>query len=208
MIFKENETQTFRKYTYLKKRFSRRNSKLQSIASLLKNNHYVKSVFQILKERQNASKEAEIYQGLGQIRNLAIVYKGKPMTADYILEQLINHSVSMRGYYIKFLSLLRLNRKEEAVETFVHQIDMPAAANMARLLVRLDEIDPARLEETIAMYQRSIREERVTKHKERDEIISELLYFPVIMNVLLIFMNFMIIGYFLQQKEFLKMFLG
>jgi hypothetical protein len=48
---------------------------------------------------------------------------------------------------------------------------------------------------------------RLTEQKKKDEMISDMVYFPVVVNILVIFVNFIYVAYFLDQKEMLQMFM-
>ena len=61
--------------------------------------------------------------------------------------------------------------------------------------------------ETLLSYEKTMKAVRVTEQKKRDEIISDLIYFPVVLNILVIFINFIYIAYFIDQKEMLQMFI-
>ena len=47
---------------------------------------------------------------------------------------------------------------------------------------------------------------RYTKIRRRDELISDLVYFPVVLNCVVVLLNFLYVAYFLQQKEILSLF--
>jgi len=49
---------------------------------------------------------------------------------------------------------------------------------------------------------------RQTRQKKRDEMISDLIYFPVIMNVMLILINFIYVAYFIDQRDALLTVMG
>ena len=73
--------------------------------------------------------------------------------------------------------------------------------------VQWDEIDPKQVLETLQSHQKSIREARLTIQKRRDETVSDLIYLPVVVNIMLIFINFIYIGYFIDQREMLTVLL-
>jgi hypothetical protein len=73
--------------------------------------------------------------------------------------------------------------------------------DFGRLLIQLDEISPRELEETLLSYRKNIREVKATRQKLQDEMMSDLLYLPVVINVLMIFVNFIYVAYFIEQKE-------
>jgi uncharacterized protein YneF (UPF0154 family) len=47
----------------------------------------------------------------------------------------------------------------------------------------------------------------MTVQKRRDETVSDLIYLPVVINVMLVFINFIYVGYFIDQKEMLTILL-
>ena len=60
----------------------------------------------------------------------------------------------------------------------------------------------------ISLYiQKNIKEERITEIKKRDEAVSDILYLPVVLDLLLVFFNFLYIAYFSQQKDILEFFM-
>ena len=62
--------------------------------------------------------------------------------------------------------------------------------------------------ETLTSYQKAIEQVRLTKQKKWDEMISDLVYFPVIMNVMLILINFIYVAYFIDQRDALLTVIG
>jgi hypothetical protein len=54
-------------------------------------------------------------------------------------------------------------------------------------------------------YQKNIKEAKKTAQAKQDEIISEMIYFPIVLNVFVIFINFIIVGYFMEQQQMFNM---
>lgn len=158
------------------------------------------------KGRQEKS-DIEIYEAISFLRNITIVGKGSTLSADAVLEQLILHRGSLCSVYGKTLSLLRQNQKEEAIAYFSETVATEISKDFARLLIQWDEIDPKQVLETLQSHQKSIREARLTIQKRRDETVSDLIYLPVVVNIMLIFINFIYIGYFIDQREMLTVLL-
>jgi hypothetical protein len=100
---------------------------------------------------------------------------------------------------------LRKNQKEDAIQSFIETVGSEFSKDFARLLTQWDEIDPRELTETLLSHQKNIREVRLTVQKRRDEMISDLIYLPVVVNVMLVFLNFIYVAYFLEQKQMLTM---
>lgn len=156
---------------------------------------------------KNEKKDKEIYEAIAFLRNMTAIGKGSSASSDFVIQQLANHKGILQKTYIKMLSYLRLNRKEEAAMIFYEMVGTPMGKDFARLLIQWDEMDPKGLTEILLSHQKNIKEVRMTIQKRRDEMISDLIYFPVVMNVILIFINFIYVAYFLDQKEMLQMFL-
>lgn len=160
------------------------------------------------KERSKHERtDMEIYEAISFLRNITVLGKGGALSADAVLEQLISHRGSLSHVYAKTLRLLRQNQKEEAIAYFSDTAATEVSKDFARLLIQWDEIDPRQLLETLLSHQKNIRETRMTVQKRRDETVSDLIYLPVVINVMLVFINFIYVGYFIDQKEMLTILL-
>ena len=82
------------------------------------------------------------------------------------------------------------------------------AGDYGRLLLQWEKLSPSLLMETLISYQKAIEQVRQTKRKKWDELISDLVYFPVIMNVMLILINFIYVAYFIDQRDALLTVMG
>lgn len=157
------------------------------------------------KKRRNQMADKEIYEGISFLRNIISIDRGKQVSTDFIIEQLSQREGALQSIYIKMLSLLRVNKKKEAQRTMADSLETPIGKEFAGLLLRWDEINPLELSEILLSHQKSIKEIRMTEQRRKDEIISDFLYFPVVFNVILIFINFIYVGYFINQKEVLQL---
>jgi hypothetical protein len=151
--------------------------------------------------------EKEIYEGISFMRNILTLNAGKQIRGDVIIEKLANRSGVLQPVYVKMLGYLRLNRASEALLTFNNSSSQISGKEYASLLIKWDEINPEELSEILISIQRAAREKRITDQKRRDEIMSDLVYLPVVLNVLIIIINFLYISYFLDQQEMLMKFL-
>lgn len=163
-------------------------------------------VAEILKRQEQEKMDGEIYEDISFLRNLTIMGPGRNAGTDYIIEQLSEHRGRLQTIYGRMLHLLRQNQKGEAVQYFSTKVGTPISGDFARLLVQWDDIDPQELMETLLSHQKNIKEVRITRQKRRDEMISDLVYLPVVLNVILIFLNFIYVAYFIDQRDLLTMF--
>ena len=63
---------------------------------------------------------------------------------------------------------------------------------------------PGDLLNTVEVYRSALREDRLTRQKRRDEMVSDLVYFPVVVNAMAVLMNFIYVAYFIQQRDALN----
>lgn len=148
-------------------------------------------------------KEQEIYEGISYLRNLVNVGNGYHVNGDYILEELAQLGGSMQRHYIQMLHFVRSNECEKGLNRFLKEVGTESAAEYGRILIQWDRVEPEALAEMLQLYQCSIQERRITLKKHRDEVYSDLIYLPVVMNVMILLINFVYVAYFLDQKRML-----
>ncbi len=154
----------------------------------------------LIKKRVN-SVEREIYQSASLLENIIILQKDAPKGAAYIIEQIASYSKELKKPFESMLYYLRLNQREEAAEAFKREAGTKSAKEYADILIRMDSINPADLRENVSMLRRRLREESITREKKKNEVISDIVYIPVLANVMIIFVNFIYISYYAEQKE-------
>ena len=163
------------------------------------------SPFSVAKEAIRKEKvNREIFEAIGFIRNLIAAKKGMDISADLLLEQLSEEDGVLKPAYSKALSLLRVNKKTEMVEVFAAMAGTKFADDFIRIVIRWDKVSPEKLASTLLSYQSAMKEIRTTKLKKKAEVLSDLVFLPVVANVIFIFINFIIVGYFLGQREFME----
>jgi len=164
-------------------------------------------IFMLLEKRKQEKAEVEIYEAISFMRNLISIGGTKTLNSDSLIEQLILHNGLLSSTYSGMLRYLRHNQRDEGIDFFANYVGTKTSRDFARLLIQWDEIAPKQLLETLISMQNSIRETRLTSLRRKDEIVSDLIYFPVVVNITLIFLNFIYVGYFIEQKKMLTMLL-
>lgn len=152
---------------------------------------------------QSEKVEREIYEALSDIRNMTFSGHAN-IGIDTVISRLAERDGILRNTYIKMLSLIRTGRADQAETLMQDTVKSEVGKQFAALLMAWEYTSPEKLEEIIISYRRNIQEAYITRRKKRDEVISDLLYFPATMNVFLIFINFIYISYFTSQKEMLS----
>ena len=154
-----------------------------------------------LKARKGERIDREIYESISFLRNMIALGNGRRVGSDYVIEQLSHKEGILQSVYIKMLRLLRIGKTEEAVKAFATEVFTPVALDFGDLLLKWDELDPMELIEILISYQKNIKEAKKTSQAKQDEIISEIIYLPIVLNVFVIFINFIIVGYFMEQQQ-------
>ena len=167
----------------------------------------LESIFRVIRNYREQKMDREIFESITFLRNLASIEKGREYSADTIIEKLSEHDGLLRPVFIKMLNLLRVNQPKEAAELFSEKVGTRAGKDFAVLLIKWDKLEPCELIGTLLSYEKSMKAIRITAQKKKDEIVSELIYFPVVINILIIFINFIYVAYFIEQKEMLMMFM-
>ncbi len=151
--------------------------------------------------------DREIFETITFLRNHASIAKGSNCSADSIIEKLSEYGGLLQPVFIRMLNLLRINQPKEAAALFSQKVGTPASRDFAALLIQWDRLEPGELLETLLSYEKGMKAARLTDQKRRDEVISELIYLPVVVNILIIFINFIYVAYFIGQKEMLQGFI-
>lgn len=160
--------------------------------------------FAPIKSMRREQVDKEVYEAMAFIGNFTAATGGN-VGSQFILEQLSHRESPLRQTYIKTLGLVRLNKMKDAEQEMLQKADTEAGHALTSLLLNWDKMKPEELTEILETRRKSIREICITKRKRREELLSDIVYLPVVANVFLIFINFIYVGYFMQQKELLHM---
>lgn len=158
------------------------------------------------KAKRREQIDIEIYESLSFIRNISALGKGRNIGSDFLITQLAERDCILKAAYMKMLSLLRMNKRREAAEAFAEETGTVMGREFAGLLLQWDELDPVALSEILLSHQKTIKEARMTARKKRDEAISDIIYLPIVANVMMICINCIYTTYYLQQQEMFEMF--
>lgn len=161
---------------------------------------------QFVRNMDKDKKDDEMMECLSVFKNFIVQTREKPLGADYIIEYLASNTIYIKSPLYRMLGKIRMGRKEEAEFTFAEEVGSELAKDFAHLLAQIDEMNPAELEEAVISRQKYISEIRNTKNIRRAQLVSDLVYFPVVVTVMMILMNFMLVAYYLEQREQMAVF--
>lgn len=158
----------------------------------------------LLRTAQLDRMDRAIYEDLSYLHNLIVAHKGM-INSDSVISSLAERDGMLKRTYIKMLSLMRTGRVSDAEQCMINETGTEMGKEFAALLISWEHIPPQQLKEVIVSHRISIKETCITRQKKREEMISDFIYFPATMNVFLIFINFIYISYFMQQKGLFEM---
>ena len=156
----------------------------------------VRSIFAMALDMLAASRRKKFDRGLYTccvvLRNLAIVQKSAPLSADQILERIARcASKELQPLFWSMLSMYRTGKADQAFRTFAASVGTPAGRASAGIFAKLDSINPAELlEQTTALID-AMREARVTAghiRAQRSGVITMALATATIMTAMLDFL--------------------
>lgn len=146
----------------------------------------------------NNKKNVEIYQMVGQLKNLVITRKGNPPGSEFILNQLNKFTVILKPALNRMLSYWSLGKREEACQYFRDAVDTKEGEMLSDIFIKLDSMNPAELQNQILMLQDSVKSERGTARYKKMKMRSDIGYGVVIISVIMIFLNFMILSVYID----------
>jgi len=146
----------------------------------------------------------ELYSALSVLRNHASADNaGAAVTTDYILDQFSRTDGFLAKHYAGALRLLRTGRRAEAIGYFTAAAGVELARDFIMLVLDWDAVSPSKLTKTVGAMQNALKEVRTTKLIRSNEALSDLVYLPVVACVLVIFVNFIYVAYFAEQRALL-----
>lgn len=153
---------------------------------------------------QKDAMERELFHSCMILKNLAIVHQSLPMSTDFLLEQLMESSQRLRPVYADMLTDYRNGRMEEAFSRLYQKIPLPSAQKLARILCRLDDLQPAELVGQMDAFEETFAAERKTKAMARAERKSLITTLASTATIFVVLLNFVVVVVFLDTLEVLS----
>lgn len=159
--------------------------------------------FYLSKIKRSMKKDAydeELFRALLYVKNISILGSSSSISTQLLLEELSEISDNLKKVFLDMAHYLTVNDKEKASRLLGDVVGSDIARDVGRFLAGWEELSPNDILETIETYQNILYQARITKQKRKDEAISDIIYFPVVLNCMLVLLNFIYIAYFMEQK--------
>lgn len=165
----------------------------------------IKEVFlgRYMEKKRKERVDREIFEAISFLRNIVVLGREQDVGLDYVLQLLCEKEGVLKEGFSTMLSLIRTNQMKEAERRFNEYAGSEAAKDFCRLIMKWDSISAKDLLETLTSYEKAAKEIMITNIRRKDEITSNIIYIPVVLNVIVIFIDFLCVAFFIEQKEML-----
>ena len=159
-----------------------------------------------IRNRNTAAMQKELTESLAYVNNLVLLGREKSISAQLLLTELAEFSKKLSPVYLDMVHSLNLNETEKAKNALYAAMGTAYSQDIGGFLAGWDELPPDEIAETCSLFIETLREERRSMQRKKDEIISDLVYIPAVVNAMLVLFNFIYVALFIQQRDALAMF--
>ena len=146
-------------------------------------------------------------ESLAYINNLVVLGRGRSISTELLLTELAGFCKTLGPVFLDMAHSLHINDRARADTALEKVLGEGFASDIGRFLAGWDELPPDEMAQSVELYSSALREERESRMRARDELVSDLIYFPAIANSMLVMLNFVYVAFFMQQREALAMFI-
>lgn len=157
----------------------------------------------VMKKRKS-SLDNELFNGSVILKNLSLVQKESPLSADYMYEKLMENSFFLRPMYRQMITIFRSRNKEAAYKVLPMTVGTRASKNFAIILSKLETLNPSELERQMEAFQKSMMENKMTYAVKRVQRNSLILTVLSTATVFVLLLNFVVVVVFLNTIETLN----
>ena len=145
--------------------------------------------------------EKELFHSCILLKNLAVVYQKMPMSADFMMEQLMEGSQTMKVIYADILTAWRNGKQEETFDAVYRKMPLNSTRNFIRILRRLDTMNPSDLRIQMDAFEETLLSERKTKAMARAERKSLVTTLASTATIFVVLLNFVVVVVFLDTLQ-------
>ena len=166
-----------------------------------------KDIELMIMKKSKSQIDKELYNSSVILKNLALVQKQMPFSADYMYERIMENSVLLKPIYSQMLATYRGMDSNEAFKVLPLVVGTKTSKNFAIILSKLEKLNPAELEKQMDIFQKSMMESRMTYAIKRVQRTSLVLTGLATITVFALLLNFVVVVVFLTTIDTLNQFL-
>ena len=163
--------------------------------------HKIKTGFLSNKRFKDRRVDAEIFSSAIILKNLALVEKEKPLSADFIFEEMMKNTNILQPVFAELIGLYRTGHYEEAFEIFSKKSGTKAGKNFAVLLSKIDKVNPSEIKSQMDTFVSMLNEERMTEEMKLAQRKSILATAWATGAVFCLLINFLVVVVLLDTIE-------
>ena len=154
--------------------------------------------------RKRNTLEKELFASCVTLRNLALVKREAPVSADYIYERLMENGGRLKPLYSRMLTLYRTGHDREAFALVGREIGTRAGRNFALILSKLERLEPAQMAEQMEMFAESLSEAAMTAAMKKAQRAGVIITALGAASVVALLVNFTVVVIFLRTVDLLS----
>ena len=158
----------------------------------------------LIMKKSKSHIDKELYNSSVILKNLALVQRQMPFSADYMYERLVENSILLKPVYSQMLATYRSRTKKNAFKVLPLAVGTKASKNFAIILSKLEKLNPAELEKQMDVFQKSMMESRMTYAIKRVQRTSLILTGLATITVFALLLNFVVVVVFLNTIDTLN----
>lgn len=148
--------------------------------------------------------DKELFNSSVILKNLSLVQRQTPFSADYMYEKLMENSTVLKPVYGQMLNAYRGRDTSEAFKILPMVLGTKTSKNFAIILSKLERLNPAELEKQMEVFQKTMMESRMTYAVKRVQRNSLILTVLCTVTVFALLLNFVVVVVFLNTVETLN----
>ena len=122
------------------------------------------------------------------------------MSAQLLLEELSGVSDLLAPTFLRMAHYMHICENQRAEQLFCVAFASDFSKDIARLFVEWENIPSEKLLGTITAYRSVLLEKHLSRQKKNDEIVSDIIYFPVVVNSMAVLLNFIYVCLLFRAK--------
>ena len=163
-----------------------------------------KDIELMIMKKSKSQIDKELYNSSVILKNLALVQRQMPFSADYMYERIMENSVLLKPIYSQMLATYRSMDSNEAFKVLPLVVGTKTSKNFAIILSKLEKLNPAELEKQMDIFQKSMMESRMTYAIKRVQRTSLVLTGLATITVFALLLNFVVVVVFLNTIDTLN----
>ena len=148
--------------------------------------------------------DKDLFKSSVILKNLSLVKRDTPFSADYMYEKLMENSTNLKPIYGQMMTLYRNKRDTEAFKILPTIVGTKASKNFAMILSKLETLNPAEMENQMELFQKSMMENRMTSAIKRVQRNSMILTVMATATIFALLLNFVVVVVFMSTLDVLN----